>query len=159
EQLDHDKMATNTDDKGYDTRAWAQGYALEFLCLTRARKMAGAKAKDVDQWITRLVQTLVEEEIHGGGWNYSGRSHPATFVTAPLTQALLLARSQGEKVPDKIFARARDVLERARTEDGGFGYTSFQRNEDSTVPEALANMSSVPGSVGRTAVCETTLVL
>jgi hypothetical protein len=150
-ELHHPLMAPSTENK-YDVRIWGHAYALEFLCHIRAAKRAGDRAGGVKEWIPRLVQTIVTEEIDGGGWNYANRRTQASFVTAPVAQALLLARAQGEKVPDKVLLRARKVLEDSRNkEHGGFAYSGPSKGK--SVRE------QPPGSAARSAVCETTLVL
>src|SRR5262249_3164029 len=121
-------------------------------CYVRAQKAAGERARDVDDWIKKLVETLITEEVEGGGWNYANRRAQASFVTAPVTQALLLARSQGEKVPDDVFKRARKVLEGCRFQSGSFAYSGPNK-------EPATAINKLPGSVARSAVCETTLVL
>jgi hypothetical protein len=151
-ELDNPLMAASTDD-AYDVRVWGHSYALEFLCHVRAAKVAGDKADKVNEWIPKLVEIVVKEELPKGGWNYAGRRAPASFVTAPVTQALLLARSQGEKVPDAVFERARKVLEEGRGEDGAFAYSGAMKGNEK------ANANELPGSAARSAVCETTLVL
>ena len=149
--LEDPLMAPSTRD-GYDVRVWGHGYALEFLCHVRAAKAAGEHAKAVDQWIAKLVETLITEEIPGGGWNYGNRRQQASFVTAPVTQALLLARSQGEKVPDEVLERAKKVLEGCRTAEGAFAYSGTGQGRASPINKPA-------GSSARSAVCETTLVL
>jgi hypothetical protein len=146
--LDDPLMAPSTEDH-YDVRVWGHGCALEFLCHVRAAKAAGDQAKAVDAWVPKLVEALVTEEIDGGGWNYAVRSRHASFVTAPLTQALLLARAQGEKVPDDVLKRARKVLEASRAESGAFAYGGTKPGKDTT--------DGTPGSAARSAVCEVTL--
>jgi hypothetical protein len=143
-------MQPSTKD-GYDVRIWGHSCALEFLCHVRARKVTGEHAKKVDEWITTLTATLITEEVPGGGWNYASRHRQASFVTAPVAQALLLARSQGAKVPDEILDRARKALEEARTKEGAFVYAGDKSNDSPTGRPA--------GAAARTAVCDTTLVL
>jgi hypothetical protein len=148
--LEAPEMAASTED-AYDVRVWGHAYALEFLCHVRAAKAAGGAADRVNEWAPKLVEILLKEEIAGGGWNYANRRRPASFVTAPATQALLLARSQGEKVPDEVFDRARKVLEEGRTPDGAFAYSGTAKG--------ATDGDKPAGSAARTAVCETTLVL
>src|SRR5262249_41186692 len=83
--LDDPAMAASTKD-GYDVRVWGHSCALEFLCHIRAARAAGEHAKHLDEWTAKLVETLVTEEIPGGGWNYATRQRHASFVTAPVTQ-------------------------------------------------------------------------
>jgi hypothetical protein len=146
----NDPLMTPSTKDGYDVRVWGHACALEFLCHVRAAKIAPDQAKEVNAWIGKLVQTLVTEEIPGGGWNYASRRAHASFVTAPVTQALLWARSQGEAVPDEVLQRARTVLEASRCADGAFMYSGVLRNR---------NADQLPGSIARSAICETTLVL
>jgi hypothetical protein len=148
--LDDPLMAPSTEDR-YDVRVWGHACALEFLCALRTAKATAGRAKDVDAWIKKLVETLVAEEIAGGGWNYANHRAQASFVTAPVTQALLLAYGQGEKVPAAVFERARKVLEEGRYDSGGFAYSGAGKGKD--------NGNVLPGSIARSAVCETTLLL
>lgn len=154
-ELNDPLMAPSTESR-YDVRVWGHACALEFLCHVRAAKIASAAGKDVDAWIPKLIETLGAEEVPGGGWNYANRRQHASFVTAPVTQALLLARSQGANVPDPLFERARKVLETSRTEEGSFLYSgTLEKNETA----AKSPINLLPGSIARSAVCETTLVL
>jgi hypothetical protein len=148
--LEDPLMAPSTESR-YDVRVWGHACALEFLCYLRARKATGGQATVVDAWIKKLVETLITEEIDGGGWNYANRRAQASFVTAPVTQALLLAQAQGEYVPAPVFERARKALEECRYDTGGFAYSGKAKGPDTG--------KILPGSVARSAVCETTLVL
>jgi hypothetical protein len=149
-ELDDPLMAPSTENT-YDVRVWGHACALEFLCYIRVRGAAGDRAKDVDAWIKKLVKTLITEEIDGGGWNYANRRAQAPFVTAPVVQALLLAHAQGDTVPAAVFERARKALEASRYDTGGFAYSGNAKGQDTG--------KILPGSVARSAVCETTLVL
>jgi hypothetical protein len=135
----------------YDVRVWGHAMALEFLCQVRAAKAAGERGAAVDEAVRGLVKTLLTEEIEGGGWNYANHHAPASFVTAPVVQALLWARSQGETVPDEVFDRARKVLEAARAPDGAFAYSGSSGGRPTR--------DKLAGSSARSAVCETTLLL
>ena len=151
--LDHPLMTPSRKD-AYDVRVWGHCFALDLFCRLRAGQRMGAHQADIEQWIPKLVKALVKEELSDGGWNYASRRAPASFVTCPVTQALLLARSQGEDVPDAVFDRARETLEDARLNSGTFLYSGAapdsKRNDDG---------KQLPGSIARSAVCETTLIL
>ncbi len=153
--LDDPEMAPSTKE-AYDVRVWGHGYALEYFCHLRASKATGKRSKVIDEWIKKLVVTLVTEEIPGGGWNYANRKQQASFTTAPIVQALLLAKSQGEDVPAEVFKRARKVLEECRYDVGSFAY-SGPAKQPSKEPTSAIN--KLPGSAAHSAVCETTLVL
>ena len=148
-ELDDPLMAPSVQD-AYDVRIWGQAYALEFLCHVRATNQAGDHAMDVSQWIRKLVETLVAEEIAGGGWNYANHSRHASFVTAPVTQALLFASGMGEKVPAEVLDRARIALTDSRADSGAFVYSGKTRPSADT---------RLPGSAARSAACEATLLL
>jgi hypothetical protein len=140
--------------EGYDVRVWAHASALEFLCHVRARKAGGEHTKELEAWIPKLVGALETEEIPGGGWNYAGHSAPASFVTAPVAQALLYARGEGARVPEGLLARARKILERARATTGAFLYSGlFKEGESAYTSDQL------PGSSARSPACEATLLL
>jgi hypothetical protein len=144
------RMEPSTRD-GYDVRVWGHAFALEFLCRLREAKASGDRTEQVHEWIPKLVTTLLTEQLKDGGWNYATRRQQASFVTAPVVQALLLARSQGEKVPDSVLERARRALEEARAASGAFAYSGSSGGRETR--------DKVAGSAARSAVCETTLVL
>ena len=83
----------------YTHSVWAYPYALELLCHVRARKAGGEQTQQVEASIPRLVKTIIEAEMPKGGWNYTPfvGVGPLSPVTAPVAQALLLARSQRRK--------------------------------------------------------------
>jgi len=151
--LEHPLMTPSTRDT-YDVRVWGHCYALDLFCQLRAADRMGKHKAAIESWIPRLVAALVKEELPRGGWNYASRRAHAAFVTCPVTQALLLARSQGEDVPDVVFKRAREALEKSRLQSGTFVYSGF-------VPDAKRKDTGkdLPGSVARSAVSETTLQL
>lgn len=148
--LDHELMKPSTVDT-YDVRVWGHGFALDFFCHLRALRRAGEHSAAVEAWIPRLVQTLITEELPKGGWNYANRRAPAAFVTGPITQALLLARSQGENVPAELFDRARQILERMRQSSGNFLYSGTRERMKGDGSDQL------PGAIARMAVAEATL--
>lgn len=148
--LDDPLLEVSTED-AYDVRIWGHATALEFLCHAKA---AGLRVQGVDDWIPKLVKCIVTEELLHGGWNYAGRNQPAAFVTAPVAQALLLARGRGAEVPRDVLDRARRVLENARTDAGAFLYSGrFKEGESRTTSDQTA------GSCARSAACESTLRL
>lgn len=148
-ELDHPLMQPSTED-AYDVRVWGHLYALEFFCQLRAAGRMGEHGASIDEWIPRLVDTLIVEQLDDGGWNYASRRRHAAFVTAPAVQALLWARSQGADVPAEVFDRARDVLTSSRLDSGAYFYSGSSGNAD---------RAKLPGSIARSAVCETTLRL
>ena len=136
----------------YDVRIWGQATALEFLCHVKAAKAAGERTKEVDGWIGRLVNTIATEELVDGGWNYASRERVASFVTAPVVQALLFARGQGFEVSREILDRAKKTLESARSDSGAFLYSGrFKEGETRYTSDQLA------GSCARSTACESTL--
>ncbi|MBI4566227.1 MAG: terpene cyclase/mutase family protein [Planctomycetes bacterium] len=148
--FDHPKMQPLTK-RRYDVRIWGHCFALEFLCHIRVRNLAGTRANEVAKWISRLVKTIAEEEHPKGGWNYSG-GVSGSFVTAPVVQSLLLARSQGEEVSDELLDRSRKKLEASRGENGAFVYQGSAKGSSDWD-------RNLPDSAGRSMLCETTLAL
>jgi hypothetical protein len=148
--LDDPRLEVSTED-AYDVRIWGHATALEFLCHAKA---SGLRARGLDEWTAALVKCLLTEELLHGGWNYAGRNQPASFVTAPVAQSLLLARGQGIEVPRDVLDRARRVLENARTDAGAFLYSGqFKEGESRYTSDKPA------GSCARSAACESTLRL
>ncbi len=149
-ELQHPLMKASTANR-YDVRVWGHIYALDYFCRLKKHRRFADLIKKTDPWIPKLVEALVTEEIDGGGWNYANQRAHASFVTAPAVQALLLAKSTGAKVPEEIFQRSIKVLQSSRTKDGAFQYsgTTGGRRRD----------AKLPGSIARSAGCETTLIL
>jgi hypothetical protein len=146
-------MRASVDD-AYDVRIWGHATALEFLCHVKAAKAAGEREKEVDGWIGRLVNAIATEELVDGGWNYAGRDRTASFVTAPVVQALLFARGQGFEVSTEMLDRAKKSLEKARSDSGAFLYGGqFKDGESRYTSDQLA------GSCARSTACESTLRL
>jgi len=152
--LEHPLMKPSTVD-AYDVRVWGHACALELFCRIRAADYAVSQQqkKAIDAWIKKLVNTLVTEELPSGGWNYSNRRQHASFVTAPVTQTIMWALSQEEKIPEEVLMRARDALLEARYSSGAFEYAGSKRNPGSD------GESILPGLIARSAVCESTLFL
>lgn len=154
--LDHlgDPLLDLSTEDAYDVRIWGQAEALEFLSAIDASGAGGSRGKEVREWIPRLARTIAGEELTEGGWNYARREHPASFVTAPVAQALLFARGRGAEVPKEVLERARRVLEKARAEDGAFLYSGMFKEDG-----ARATPDQLQGSCARSAACESTLRL
>lgn len=138
---------------GYDVRVWGHGFALELFCRLRGLKRLGKHEEDAKRWIPLLVNAVELQEVPGGGWNYATRTQHAAFVTAPLVQALLLARSQGEKVSDEVLARARKTLEQSRDEAGYVVYSGKVGDDDES------GEKKIPGAIARMPVTEATLLM
>jgi hypothetical protein len=146
--LEHELMKPDTTDT-YDVRVWGHIYTLDLFCRIKLAGNLEDLCLKTDPWIPKLVEYLKAEQIADGGWNYAGQKRHASFVTAPAVQALLLARQLGHKVPDAVFYEAREVLKKSRTQEGAFQYSG-------TVGR---RQSSLPGSIARSAICETTMML
>jgi hypothetical protein len=148
-----DPLLQPSAEDAYDVRVWGHASALEFLCQVRAAKAAGERLKEAERWIPELVKTLAFEEIQGGGWNYASHRQHAAFVTAPVVQSLLWAKSQGFEVPAELFTRAKRALELSRAENGAFQYSG-------SMPEGSKDTrDGAAGSCARSAGAEATLVL
>ena len=152
-RLDDPLLAASTED-AYDVRVWGHATVLEFLCQLREAKRAGGRLKDVDAAIPRLVRALETEELEHGGWNYAGRARAASFVTAPVAQALLFARAQKFEVSREVLDRARKVLESERADNGAFLYSGVFKEG-----EARRSSDQLEGSCARSSACEATLRL
>ena len=155
--LDHPLM--NPDyNGGYDVRGWGYTYALTFLLQLKSFNAQPAnKIEAIDESIRKLVSAIEQTEIPKvGGWNYSrGRgkdavSPPAPFMTGPTLQALFEARKQGFEVDREVVQRGLASLELGRTATGSFQYAGVNGEK---------SRESVPGSVGRMLVAESTLYL
>ncbi len=136
----------------YDVRVWAHGYALEFFCRLRAAGRAAPRADEIESWIDRLVATLRTEQLSDGGWNYANRRAHAGFVTAPIVQALLLARQQGEDVPPDVLNRAATALRASRYANGAFAYSgaagAARRRSPDSRPTSIPTTAAAPPGEG-----------
>jgi hypothetical protein len=150
--LDDPLMAESTKE-AYDVRVWGHACALEFLCRLREAKRL---PKEAEGRVPKLVKILIAEEVPGGGWNYATRRQHAGFVTAPAVQALLLARAQGESIPDDLFDRAKKALETSRCESGAILYSGTLK---AGAKESKSFMDQLPSSIARAPIVEATLVL
>lgn len=135
-----DKAMTPRTPIEYDVRIWGFTWALDLFCHLRAANRMGTHEAQIREWIPRLVEAILVDEIPGGGWNYASRRRPAAFVTAPLVQTLLLAKSQGERVPRDALERAAKMLRASRFEDGAFTYSGLvpRRRPSEDAPERSA---------------------
>lgn len=175
-----DKLLAPSTVEAYDVRVWGHCCVLQVFCRLREKKAAGGHIDAIQVWIPKLVEALLTEQLSDGGWNYATRRAQATFVTTSVVQALLLARSQGEKVPDEVLERGRDALAQSRYPDGAFTYSGrvgVPRRRASSQPAsstasgsapastsapasaAIARTDLLPGSIARSAACESTLLL
>lgn len=142
-----DPLMEPSDANRYDVRVWGHIYALDFFCRLKMSNRLEAARTQSKSWIPKLVEALKHEQIADGGWNYASQRRHACFVTAPAAQALLLAKQTGSDVPDEMLLNARKVLVASRSEEGAFVYGG-------TGDRAL-----LPGSIARSAMCESTLWL
>ncbi|MFN0136789.1 MAG: prenyltransferase/squalene oxidase repeat-containing protein [Phycisphaerae bacterium] len=184
-----DKLLAPSTAEAYDVRVWGHCCVLQAFCRLREKRAAGKHADEVNRWIPKLVEALLIEQLPDGGWNYATRQSHAPFVSASVLQTLLLARSQGETVPDDVLERGRDVLAQSRYPDGAFTYmgrVGLPRRRASSQPTStpatttttatsgglssapaasgpssmpVARTDQLPGSIARSAICESTLQL
>jgi len=151
--LDEELMASGFKG-GYDVRGWGHTYALNFFLRLRALEAVPKEHKKaVDEKITWLVKTIEETEIPDvGGWNYSrrggGKATPASpFMTAPTLITLYEAKKQGEVVNAEIIERALASLEKCRSDEGAYPYTTGGGRDE------------MPGAIGRTPATEVAFAL
>ena len=149
--LDHKKMKARKKEM-YDVRTWGHCFALEFFCQLRRMDKMGEHAAAIKEWIPKLVETCIEEESPGGGWNYASYKTPASFVTVPFAQALMWAKAQGEAVPDEILERTLEFMKATRHKEGYYFYGG-------TVEKPSWDGGFLPGSAGRAAVSEAAIGL
>lgn len=166
DQLD-DKLMASGFKGSYDVRGWGHTYALLFLLRLEARDLVPSKRKkSVKKKIEWLVETLQETEIpQTGGWNYSRRrgyknSGPASpFMTAPTLQTLFLADARGYEVDPEVVERALATLDGARTDSGGYAYSTPRKPLAGQDEDSLHFMNKRLGAAGRMVVVEATLEL
>jgi hypothetical protein len=98
------------------------------------------------------MKTAIE---HPGGWNYARGKDPAptTFMTAPTLQILFEAAAAGEEVDAAVIEKALATLEASRLDTGAFQYGTNPSRKTGK------GIETVPGSIGRSPICETTLYL
>jgi len=134
----------------YDVRVWGHIYALDLFCRLKHSGRFKDLESEFSPWIEKLTQTLLKEEIESGGWNYASRRAHAGFVTAPAVEALMWARQSGQPIPGEVLDRTRKVLLGSRNDTGAFAYSG---------PDRDGRPAQLPGSIARSAACETALSL
>lgn len=142
----------------YDVRDWGHIEALETLLrMQQLDRIPTDLETPVKDLITTLIKTLEENEIKGGGWNYSrsrrGASPASPFMTAPAVLALFRARELGYDIDTGIIERALDTIENARLESGAVQYSTNPKRATGEGFEALE------GACARMAVSELALSL
>jgi hypothetical protein len=155
------KLATSRADV-YDVRIWGQSWALEILCRLESAGRLGAAKKEAESWIPKLIQTIVDEEIEGGGWHYATRKCASPFVTCPVAQTLLYARSIGHAVDDAVLRRAAGFLARCRLDTGAFVYDERLLKTGQVARDQIDRAdrtAKIPGAIGRSPASEATLAL
>ena len=145
---------------GYDVRGWGHAYALAFLLRLREaglvpEKSRATAAHAIPYLVEMLQKTAIEDP---GGWNYARgndatHAAPSTFMTAPTLQILFEAAAAGEEVDAKVVEKALATLETARLDTGAFQYGTNPAGKTGK------GFEDVPGSIGRSPVCESTLFL
>jgi hypothetical protein len=148
-ELDDPLMKPSTVNR-YDVRVWGHIYALDLFCRLKSSGRFKDLEPEFSPWIEKLTQILLEEEIESGGWNYANRRSHAGFVTAPAVEALLWAKQLGQSVPEEVLQRTRDALRESRNQTGAFAYSG---------PDRDSRPAQMPGSIARSAACETALSL
>lgn len=114
---------------------WPHAYGLK--CI--ARYLAKAP-KEIDEKAARataaeLVKDLGRWQVIDGGWGYLDRRHrmrrpsgtSMSFTTATVLLAMKEAREQGIRVPEPVVKKGIRSLQRSRTVDGNFIYSSSHR--------------------------------
>jgi len=144
--------------RGYDVRDWGHIECLETLLrMEQLEMIPEVRLQDAKLRIQQLIDTLIENEIPGGGWNYSrsrrrGAQSPASpFMTSPAVMALLRAKEMGYIFDGNVVIRALKTIENARLESGSIQY--------STQPDRATGkgFEALEGACARMAVSELAL--
>lgn len=116
--MDEKRMARRQNEEAY-----ADAYRLLFL----ARRQAGLTGKDrnagLDAMKARIASLAGQQRKSGLFWH----EYENPFVTAAVVQCLDAAKRAGGEVPDAIFTRTRDGLERCRSKDARYTYAGQGR--------------------------------
>ncbi len=152
-------MQVSTYKGGYDVRAWGVCYGARFLlALKRNHALPRGQEESVEKSLRWYLEALQKFEIPGiGGWNYArdpGAETPSAsspFMTPACLQTLFEAKAQGYEVDPGVVDRALAALERCRTPDGNYAYSSEK--------QARMDTRSIPGAIGRMVAAEAALYL
>ena len=147
DELENPLMEPSQENR-YDVRVWGHIYALDLFCRLKGADGFDEVKEKTNAWIPKLVDALEFEEIEGGGWNYASQRSHAAFVTGPAIQALLMARDLEYEVNQELFDRGAEVLLDSRSENGAYQYSGRG-----------ARATKLPGSIARSALCESTLLM
>lgn len=147
EELEHPLMKPSTEDR-YDVRVWGHIFALDLFCRLKSHDGYDELTKTTDPWIPKLIDAVEFQEIEGGGWNYASQRRHAAFVTCPALQSLLLAKGLDYEVDQDVIDRGAQVLLDSRSENGAYQYSGKGPRQ-----------TALPGSIARSALCESTLLM
>lgn len=120
-------------------------YAHTFRAIFLARAipfLRGDRQEKAQARLRAIARELIKSQLDNGSWRHE---YPNPFVTAGAVHALRLAEAMGSPVPESTYARARQLLERARGDDGTYTYAA---------PRGNRRGAAVEFSAGRMPICE-----
>jgi len=141
---------------------WSFGYGLQCLGEHLIAKPGDPRAPRIKAACARLIEKLGMYQTLDGGWGYLSLDEVPTFqpsftsmsfTTATCVVGLERAKRAGVEVPEKIWKRAVDHIERSRLPDGAFLYGEYLKYR----PRYPINM--IKGSACRTPACQEALLL
>jgi hypothetical protein len=114
---------------------WSHGYGLKCIARYLAKAPTEIDVKAARATAAELVKDLARWQVIDGGWGYFDFQHrmrrpsgtSMSFTTATVLLALKEAEEQGIRVPGPIVKKAIRCLQRSRTVDGNFIYSSSHR--------------------------------
>lgn len=137
----------------YDFSFYSAAYALAYFAER-------GKLEEHREEIGRLLETLRRSQMENGGFSYiwSSRTRDSYegFATALVVLSLLRARDRGIEIPDGLMDRAIASVEKARVEEGFFGYHIVDGKPRGSY--SGNGRLALEGSLVRTVVCEYALV-
>ncbi|HEX6886037.1 MAG TPA: hypothetical protein VF530_21865 [Planctomycetota bacterium] len=128
---------------------WVYPDALRVLHFARRFPDPATRPPEVTHALEEWIAHLVDHQDTTGG-PFLHYTYASSFVTACVLLCLAPARDAGLPVPERVFERGADVLERTRDgADGFFGY----------LVDAPGLNRTVKGAAARQALCEWALFL
>jgi len=140
----------------YDVRGWGYAYGAWGLLALHDATEGKCLGIEVAPAMKFFLDGIAATEIPGGGWNYARRGGfqapgaMSPFMTGSTLQMLFAAQKKGYAFDPGLVQRGLDALEKGRTPTGSYMYAGS---------EGEKSRESVPGSVGRMLVAESTLHL
>ncbi len=135
---------------------WGRPYVLELLADLYISNKERQDHEELKTAIEKIIQYMEKAAVKKGtGWHYLLKKNICSFTTAVTLLSFCSAKDTGFKVNQELIEKALNSLKKLRLETGAFCY-----DDNIGMGKELGSRpcNKVQGSVGRTSLCEFTLL-